>query len=157
MIKRVFKLKNRINEFDKFTSDSLRTARYDVKLILDNEIGVLKILYETGKESEYIVLIPGDPSFIIIKASEKGINTLLNSLEESLRGIISEQSIREIKSIASLYMILEKCRKDMVKLLVKEVTNEFLGFLVHVEDRDLLEEIIRYAPEIISRTAIKKL
>ncbi len=159
MIKRVFKLNSTFKGLGRQTFLERKRVQDSVEIVPDKETGALKLVYKESREGEYIILVPGEPSFIVIKISRAGFDALLNALRELVKtGVLERGSIDEIECIAELYLLLEKVSREQLKIVVKEVIEkEVAKILESISDEDFLVEFLPSLKTIVPRVSARKI
>ena len=98
--------------------------------VQDKYTDALQIVTHVNGKKEYIVLVPGNPSFVIINASTKSKPLLINALH-AISDIVNlkEEVLNEIEIIFDLYLSLENIGTGLLKEKVKETISEIEPFL----------------------------
>lgn len=158
MIKRVFKLRNKI-EYNKIDVNLLQKKLIDIGAypVMDKDTLALQIITHIAGRKEYIILIPGKTSFIILNASERSKDVLLKALEKITNEVgLDKKALKEIRAIMDLYLYLDTFDKGLIKAKVKEIIESIFDALENI-DEDLLRNLIKVLPDVIVDTALEKL
>ena len=159
MIKRAFKLKRAIT-FPPISINILENMKLndDVYIVIDEETEALQILYHGGGEKEYIILVPGDPAFVVLKLSKNGKKNLLDAISKLVQYFkLDKTLIEEIEAISEIYLLLDELTKKSMKNKAKEILDNISPLIREIKDRDVLEEIISALKIAIPRIAARKI
>jgi len=152
MIKRAFKLRNRI-EFNKLDINLLQKKIIDLGtfLVMDKDTLALQIITHRAGRKEYLVLIPGKVSFIIMNVSERSKDALLKALEKINRWLkLSNNALREIRALIDLYLFIDTFDKGKIKARVKELLEKNIGYISQIDPRILKNMLMDLADAVVN-------
>lgn len=158
-IKRAFKLKNRIVLDDKYLGKMTVIGQIgDVYIVPDRDTLAIQLITHTEKGKSYIVLIPSDPSFVILKVDKESAMRILEALK-SLRSRfqLNKDAVKEIEIITDLYLSLEKISKEWSQNEVKKVINNILPGLSQISDEEILATLIPHIAEGLLNVILKRI
>ncbi len=158
MIKRAFKLKNQI-EFDKIDVNILQRdiIDYGTYIVMDKDTLALQIITHIAGRKEYVILIPGRNSFIILNISEKSRDVLLKALKKIGEKIpISNEALKEIRAIMDIYLFIDTFDKGIIKSKVKDIIEKNIEVLSKLDKR-LLKNLLPCISESIVNIVLEDL
>ena len=159
MIKRVFKLKNIFRGLSHQIDLKKLQIEDGVKMLVDEETNALKLTYKRDREEEYIILVPGDPSFVVMKISKKSLGAIFNAFRELVKARILEEALEEeVTCIVEVYLLLDKITKEQLKMTIREIIEkEVVKVIEAVRDEDFLIEFLPHLKTIVPRVAARKI
>lgn len=152
MIKRAFKLKSKI-DFNRLDINLLQKKIIDLGtfLVMDEDTLALQIITHRAGRKEYIVLIPGKVSFIIINVSERSKDVLLKALEKINKWLkLSNNTLREIKALIDLYLFIDTFNKGEIKARVKELLEKNINYIRQIDPRILKNMLTSIADAVVN-------
>jgi len=158
-VKRAFKLRKHFEIDRRYLEVFLgKPINDDVFLVLDKDTDAIQLITHVCGKKEYLVLIPGKPSFIILNLSKDCSELLIKALRVLSQSVnISDEVIEEIDILIDLYLSLDVIAKGKLKLKTKEIVEYLTPILSQIDDRIILENMIPYLVKGITKAAIRKL
>ena len=156
MIKRAFKLRNRL-EFNKIDVNLMQRAIIDLGafIVLDKDTLAVQIVTHISGRKEYLVLIPGATSFIIMNISERSKEVLLKALEKVSKWLkLNKKNMREIKALIDLYLFIDTFDKGIIKNEVKKLIEENIDHIKRLDPR-ILKNLLGSIAEAAVNVAIE--
>ncbi len=159
MIKRAFKLKNDLgfgqHDVEKLQGEIIND---DIFILIDKDTNAVQIITHINGRKEYLVLIPGKPSFIVMNIDEKGKDKFIYALKELAKIIrINDKAVKEVEVILQLYLSLEKIDKGVLKQKVRELIEENAQAFQQIRNKNLIDTLIPFLAKGFARAIINEI